>query len=538
MEWDRRETHFHCRRQQRIAFLAGVSKESNKVVSCITAEYSAEVQEQALIRCPPDVHIHKLEFIQHNYWNPDELHPGCFGNILRIACFNYGIHCKHLLTLLERPMELAEQYLHVSQANTPTSASFVRTPMRNCSQCGKSVHLLNIQHCYELDKHNKPTIRLCSELCHSRQQVALYQTHILPNRAHLCVVLQTHEPTPSGKGVLLSRSNWMAQPFSELGGCRFLARWFPHRQYSNYCQRSSIQWNAVGGTEFKVLPTDTALNIFSMDSYHSASKVVVLPQAGNAWKRIGVMGVAHNLIQWFLTCTCDYNLHSQGSLPTLSEYCEASSIGVYIHFLDVVISLFMTLFEKHNTRNIDRLRIRRILHGSVCQQNLDFAISRLSALYYRCRALSVSRWHHTESRKLYFLSAVCKSWFQMLNTIIKTRHGQAMVAAQSLCSPHTKLANLSVAAIDFNKWGVPSYHGISWEVQLIKDTWGHGQMLDSDCFFRNLWGWMRFWLGHITMMPSVRSNEQLCTDMDLAIKWIHSLWTRPGVMKAQWTHPN
>lgn len=235
------ETHFHYRRQQRVAVLSRVSKESNKVVSCITAEHSAEVQRQAFFRCPPDVHIHKLEFIQNNHWNPDELHPGCFGNILKIACFNYGIHCKHLLTLLERPMELAEQHLHVSQANTPTSASFVRTSMKACSWCGQSVHMVNMQHCYELDRYNQPTIWLCSELCHSRQQLAFYRAHILPARTDLCVVVQTYEPTPAGKGILLLQSNWMAQPFNELSGCRYIARWFPRSQYSNYCQRNLLQ---------------------------------------------------------------------------------------------------------------------------------------------------------------------------------------------------------------------------------------------------------------------------------------------------------
>ena len=346
----------------------------------------------------------------------------------------------------------------------------------------------------------------------------------------LCVVIQTHKPIK--KGVLLSRSNWMAQPFSELSGCRFLSRWFPHKQCSNYCQRSSLQWKH-GTAEFRVLPTDAVLNILMMDSYHATSRVVVLPQAGNVWKRIGVIGVADNLRQWFLTC--DHNRHQH--LSTLKDYCEESSIGVYIHFLDVVISLFITLFEKHNTRSVDRLK--KILHGSVCLQNVEFFVSRLSAFHYRCRALSVSRWHRDESRKFYFLSAVCKSWFQIFKAIIKTRHGGAMVAAWELCSPHTKLADLSVAAIDFNKWGTPSHRSISWEVQLVKNTWGHGQMLDSDCFFRNHWGGVRFWLGYIMEMPSARSREQLCNDIGQSVR---SGWMRDeikaSVRMSRWNHPN
>lgn len=77
-----------------------------------------------------------------------------------------------------------------------------------------------------------------------------------------------------------------------------------------------------------------------MDSYHAKSNVLVLPRARNVWKRNGVLGVADNLRQWFLAC--DHNRHRH--LFTLEEYCEEGSIGVYIHFLDVVISLFITLF--------------------------------------------------------------------------------------------------------------------------------------------------------------------------------------------------
>jgi hypothetical protein len=170
-------------------------------------------------------------------------------------------------------------------------------------------------------------------------------------RANLCVVIQTHEPALSGKGLLLSRSNWMAQPFNELSGCRLLSMWFSHTQYSNYCQRSSLQFKR-GTSDLRLLPTDAVLNISMMDSCHAINKVVVLPQAGTVWKRIGVIRVADNLRQWFLIC--DHNRHQH--LSTLKDYnCDESSIGVYIHFLDVVISLFITLFEKHNAKSVDRL---------------------------------------------------------------------------------------------------------------------------------------------------------------------------------------
>jgi hypothetical protein len=130
--------------------------------------------------------------------------------------------------------------------------------------------------CYELDRYNQTAIWLCSELCHSRQQLAFYRAHILPARTDLCVVIQTYEPTPSGKGILLLRNNWMAQPFSELSGCRFITRWFPHGHCSNYCQRNLLQ-QRQGATDVRILPTDAVLNIVLMDSYHATSKMVVLP---------------------------------------------------------------------------------------------------------------------------------------------------------------------------------------------------------------------------------------------------------------------
>jgi hypothetical protein len=151
--------------------------------------------------------------------------------------------------------------------------------MRNCYQCGLSVHILNIQHCYESDRHNRPTIWLCSELCHSRQQCDLYQAHIRPDRANPCVVIQTHEPALHGKGLVLSRGDWMQQPFNELSGCRLLARWFPHRQYSSYCKRSSVKFEH-GTSNLISLPTDAVRNILMGDSFHAMSQVVVLPQAG------------------------------------------------------------------------------------------------------------------------------------------------------------------------------------------------------------------------------------------------------------------
>ena len=129
-KWSR--THFHCIRQQKITLLAIVSTESNSVVSFVkttladdtTLPRSTKTWEQAVIRCPPYATIHELEFIQHNNWNPDDLHHDCFGNILRIACLDHGIWFKHLLTLLQRPTELSEQHLHISQANTPKKELF------------------------------------------------------------------------------------------------------------------------------------------------------------------------------------------------------------------------------------------------------------------------------------------------------------------------------------------------------------------------------------------------------------------------------
>ena len=194
----------------------------------------------------------------------------------------------------------------------------------------------------------------------------------------------------------------MAQPFNELSGCRLLSRRFPHTQYSNDCQRGSLQFKR-GTSDLRLLPTDAVLNILMMDSYHATSKVVVLPQAGNVWKRIGVIRVADNLRQWFLNCV--HNRHQH--LSTLKDYCDESSVGVYIHFLDVVISLFITLFEKHNTKSADRLK--KILHGSVCLQNVEFTVSRLSALHYGCRALSVSRWHREGSRNSIFCQLYAKA---------------------------------------------------------------------------------------------------------------------------------
>ena len=150
----------------------------------------------------------------------------------------------------------------------------------------------------------------------------------------------------------------------------------------------------------------------------------------------------------------------------------------------------------------------------------------------------MSRWHREGPRKLYFLSAVCKSWFQMLKTVIKTRHGDTMVAAYTLYSPHTKLADLSVAAVDFNKWGPPSHQGNYWEVQLVKNTWTHGQMLDPEFFFMNHWGGVRLWLGYIMMMPSARSSEQLCEDMGIAIRCGYTRNNVLRVTKSRWNHPN
>jgi hypothetical protein len=62
-------------RQQKIARLAAVSKDSNGVVSFVRTTLedittflpSAETREDAFIRCPPNVSIHELDFIQHNY---------------------------------------------------------------------------------------------------------------------------------------------------------------------------------------------------------------------------------------------------------------------------------------------------------------------------------------------------------------------------------------------------------------------------------------------------------------------------------------
>ena len=59
-----------------------------------------------------------------------------------------------------------------------------------------------------------------------------------------------------------------------------------------------VRSNLKRGTpDLRLLPTDAVLNILMMDSYHATSKVVVLPQAGNVWKRIGVIRVADNLRQ-------------------------------------------------------------------------------------------------------------------------------------------------------------------------------------------------------------------------------------------------
>jgi hypothetical protein len=150
-----------------------------------------------------------------------------------------------------------------------------------------------------------------------------------------------------------------------------------------------------------------------------------------------------------------------------------------------------------------------------------------------------TKWHLEESKKLYFLSAVCKSWFQILKSVIETRHGNARLEAWDLCSPHTQLAEFTIAAVDVNKWGQPSHQGLSWEIQLVKNTWGRGPLLDPDCFFMNHWGGVRSWLGHIMEMPAPHSREQLCMDIVQTVRcrWMRDIF-RPGVKASRWTHPN
>ena len=113
-----------------------------------------------------------------------------------------------------------------------------------------------------------------------------------------------------------------------------------------------------------------------------------------------------------------------------------------------------------------------------------------------------------------------------------------MAAAYTLCSPHTKLADLSVAAVNFNKWGQPSHRGIFWEVQLVKNTWGHGQMSDPKFFFMSHWEELHIWLGYIMMMPSARSSEQLCEDIGVATRCGYTCNEVLEVTKSRRNHPN
>ena len=134
------------------------------------------------------------------------------------------------------------------------------------------------------------------------------------------------------------------------------------------------------------LPSDILMRILGFNVCAKENKQYVLEQTQDNWELLDVNLVAHDIRQWILR--------------QLGIHISMTHRRMYIHLLDSTLAVINCLCEHHDTNLVHVLRDRISDTRDSCYvTKLNMAVTQMSALYYRIRALSVSQSHAQDIAK-------------------------------------------------------------------------------------------------------------------------------------------
>ena len=170
--------------------------------------------------------------------------------------------------------------------------------------------------------------------------------------------------------------------------------------------------------------------------------------------------VAHNIRQWIL--------------KQLVVHISARHRRLYIHLLDSTLAVITCLCKHHVTNLVHELRDRvSSAQGSCCVEKLNKAVTWLSALHYRVRALSVSQSHAQDITKQQYLSLVCRSWKHLVTAKRSLQYMLKVEDAYAVCRPDTQVSALSAASHYMNRWEATGEYELYSKVAFIA-SWPDG----------------------------------------------------------------
>ena len=225
-------------------------------------------------------------------------------------------------------------------------------------------------------------------------------------------------------------------------------------------QQSSLTSTASQG-KLMQLPSEILMRIMGFQVCAKEHAQFILKQAQDNWERFDVNPVAHNIRQWIL--------------KQLDIHISMKHRKLYIHLLDSTRAVINCLCGHYGTNLVHELR-DRIAHAqsSCCEEKLNIAMTWLSALHYRIRALSVSQSHAQDITKQQYLSLVCRS----LRYLVTAKRGPQYLLkvsnAYALCRPDMRVSALTAASHYMNRWEGDGDYALYSKVAVIASWEGGG----------------------------------------------------------------
>ena len=225
-------------------------------------------------------------------------------------------------------------------------------------------------------------------------------------------------------------------------------------------QQSSLTSTASQG-KLMQLPSEILMRIMGFQVCAKEHAQFILKQAQDNWERFDVNPVAHNIRQWIL--------------KQLDIHISMKHRKLYIHLLDSTLAVINCLCGHYGTNLVHELR-DRIAHAqsSCCEEKLNIAMTWLSALHYRIRALSVSQSHAQDITKQQYLSLVCRS----LRYLVTAKRGPQYLLkvsnAYALCRPDMRVSALTAASHYMNRWEGDGDYALYSKVAVIASWEGGG----------------------------------------------------------------
>ena len=213
------------------------------------------------------------------------------------------------------------------------------------------------------------------------------------------------------------------------------------------------------------LPSDILKRIMGFKICAKEHEQLILTHAQDNWEMQDVGLVAHNIRQWIL--------------KQLVVHISARHRRLYIYLLDSILAVITCLSIQHGTNLVHELRDRiSKAQGSCCVEKLNKAVTWLSALHYRVRALSVSQSHAQDITKQQYLSLVCRSLKHLVTAKRSLQYMLKVRNAYAVCRPDTQVSALWAASRYLNRWEAAGKYDCYSKVKIIA-SWQKGGLTNG-----------------------------------------------------------